>query len=128
MGADLAVLYQSMPARRRRSKSLAAQTVDLAFAVPQVIAHRVARMADQQEMHRMGPEKFAAFGEAWSAMALEAWLANQKFALSFMQSALLPGTQQLNKAALDILASGMTPIRRRAVANARRLGRPRRRR
>jgi hypothetical protein len=28
----------------------------------------------------------------------------------------------------DILASGMTPIRRRAVANARRLGRPRRRR
>ena len=117
-----------MPTRRRRSKSLAAQTVDLAFAVPQVIAHRAARMADQQEMHRMGTEKFAAFGEAWSAMALEAWLANQKFALSFMQSALLPGTQQLNKDALDILASGMTPIRRRAVANARRLGRPRRRR
>jgi hypothetical protein len=115
-----------MPIRRRRSKALAAQTVDLAFAVPQVIAHRVARMADQQEMHRMGTEKFAAFGEAWTAMALEAWLANQKFALSFMQSALLPGTRQLNKAALDILASGMTPIRRRAVANARRLGRPRR--
>ena len=128
MGADLAVLYQAMPTRRRRSKALAAQTVDLAFAVPQVIAHRAARMADQQEMHRMGTEKFAAFGEAWSAMALETWLANQKFALSFMQSALLPGTQQLNKAAMDILASGMTPIRRRAVANARRLGRPRRRR
>jgi hypothetical protein len=117
-----------MPTRRRRSKALAAQTVDLAFAVPQVVAHRVARMADQQEMHRMGTEKFAAFGEAWTAMTLEAWLANQKFALSFMQSALLPGTRQLNKAALDILASGMTPIRRRAVANARRLGRPRRRR
>lgn len=128
MGADLAVLYQCMPTRRRRSKALAAQTVDLAFAVPQVIAHRAARMADQQEMHRMGTEKFVAFGEAWTAMALEAWLANQKFALTFMQSALLPGTQQLNKAALDILASGMTPIRRRAVANARRLGRPRRRR
>jgi hypothetical protein len=117
-----------MPTRRRRSKALAAQTVDLAFAVPQVIAHRVARMADQKEMQRMGTEKFAAFGEAWTAMALEAWLANQKFALSFMHSALLPGTAQLNKAALDILASGMTPIRRRAVANARRLGRPRRRR
>jgi hypothetical protein len=122
------VLYESMPTRRRRPKALAAQTVDLAFAVPQVVAHRVARMADRQEMHRMGSEKFAAFGEAWTAMALEAWLANQKFALSFMQSALLPGTRQLNKAALDILASGMTPIRRRAVANARRLGRPRRRR
>jgi hypothetical protein len=117
-----------MPSRRRRSKSLAAQTVDLAFAVPQVVAHRAARMTDHREMHRMSTEKFAAFGEAWSAMALEAWLANQRFALSFMQSALLPGTRQLNKAALDILASGMTPIRRRAVANARRLGRPRRRR
>jgi hypothetical protein len=128
VGADPAVLYECMPTRRRRSKALAAQTVDLAFAVPQVIAHRVARMADQKEMHRMGTEKFAAFGEAWTAMALEAWLANQKFALSFMQSALLPGTRQLNRAALDILASGMTPIRRRAVANARRLGRPRRKR
>jgi hypothetical protein len=117
-----------MPTRRRRSKALAAQTVDLAFAVPQVIAHRVARMADQREMHRMGTEKFTAFGEAWTAMALEAWLANQKFALAFMQSALLPGTQQLNKAAMDILASGMTPIRKAAVANARRLGRPKRRR
>ena len=119
-----------MPTRRRRSKPLAAQTVDLAFAVPQVLAHRIGRMAvgNSSELTRMSTEKFAAFGEAWSAMALEAWLANQKFALSFMQSALLPGTQQLNNAALDILASGMTPIRRRAVANARRLGRPRRRR
>jgi len=117
-----------MATRRRRPKSLAAQTVDLAFAVPQVVAHRVARMADRQEMHRMSTEKFTAFGEAWSAMALETWLAQQKMALSFMQSFWLPGTRQINNAAMDILASGMTPIRRRAVANARRLGRPRRRR
>lgn len=125
------MLYEAMPIRRRRSKALAAQTVDLAFAVPQVVAHRVARIAmggNSAELTRMSTEKFAAFGEAWSAMALETWLANQKFALSFMQSALLPGTRQLNDAALDILAKGMTPIRRRAVANARRLGRPRRRR
>jgi hypothetical protein len=115
-----------MSIRRRRSKALAAHTVDLAFAVPQVVAHRVARMGDAQELHRMSTEKFAAFGEAWTAMALETWLANQKLALSFMQSLWFPGTRQLNNAALDILASGMTPIRRRAVANARRLGRRRR--
>ena len=110
-----------MPTRRRRSKALAAQTVDLAFAVPQVIAHRAARMArggdNSAELIRMSTEKFFAFGEAWTAMAL-----------SSMQWLWFPGTRQLNNAAMDILASGMTPIRRRAVANASRLGRPRRKR
>jgi hypothetical protein len=132
--------------RRRRSKALAAQTVDLAFAVPQVVANRVARMAiagarpsarDRQELYRMSTEKFAAFNEAWGSMALETWLANQKMALSFMQSLWFPwarplsarsASTQLSNAALDILARGMTPIRRRAVTNARRLGRARRRR
>jgi hypothetical protein len=137
----------AMPIRRsRRSKALAAQTVDLAFAVPQVLAHRVARMAiagakpsarDRQELYRMSTEKFSAFNEAWSSMAMETWLANQKLALSFMQSLWFPwarpmsgrsASTQLGNAALDILAKGMTPIRRRGVANARRLGRPRRRR
>jgi len=32
-------------------------------------------------------------------------------------------SRQLSKAALGILGKGMTPIRRRAVANAKRLGR-----
>ena len=132
--------------RTRRSKALAAQTVDLAFAVPQVVAHRIARMAvagakpsarDRQELYRMSTEKVAAFNEAWSSMALETWLANQRFALSFMQSLWFPwvrpmsgksASTQLGNAALEILAKGMTPVRRRAVTNARRLGRPRRRR
>jgi len=74
----------------------------------------------------MGTEKIAAFNEAWAAMAMQAWLANQKLALSFMRSLWSPA--QAGNAALDILAKGMTPYRRRAVTNARRLGRPRRRR
>jgi hypothetical protein len=137
----------SMSIRRsRRSKALAAQTVDLAFAVPQVVAHRVARMAiaggkpsarDRQELYRMSTEKISALNEAWSSMALETYRANQKLALSWMQSFWFPwlrpksgssAATQLSNAALDILAKGMTPIRRRAVSNARRLGRPRRRR
>ena len=85
----------------------------------------------------MSTEKISALNEAWSSMALETCLANQKFALSWMQSFWFPwlrsksgrsASTQLGNAALDILAKGMTPIRRRAVANARRLGRPRRRR
>jgi hypothetical protein len=117
--------------RRRSSKSLAAQTVALGFAAPQVIAHRMARMADPKEMHRMGTEKLLAAGEAWNAMALQAMLESQKLTLSLMQSFWFPwmrrpASRQLSDAALNVLASGMAPVSRRAVANARRLARPRR--
>ena len=120
-----------MAVRRRRSKSLAAQSVALGFAVPQVIAHRMARMGDHKEMHRMGTEKFLAAGEAWNAMAIQAALENQKLALSMMQSFWFPwssssAAQQLSDAAMSVLASGMAPVSRRAAANARRLSRPRR--
>ena len=82
----------------------------------------------------MGAEKVIAFNEAWSAMALEAFQANQRLAFSFMQSFWLPwarptsASRLLNDAALGVLGKGLAPVRRRAVANAKRLGRPRRRR
>ena len=63
----------------------------------------------------MGTEKVAAFNEAWNSMALEAFRANQRLTVSFMQ------------AALGIFGKGMAPVRRRAVANAKRLGRLKRR-
>jgi hypothetical protein len=127
-------------ARRRRSKSLAAQTVALGMAAPQVIAHRMARMAaagtspsarDRAEFHRMGIEKIAAASEAWTAMATQAVLENQKIALNFMQSLWFPWmratpksfSRQLHRAGANILGEGMAPVRRRAVANARRLRR-----
>ena len=129
----------------RRSKSLAAQTIELGVAVPQVIAHRVARMAmagatpsarDRKEIHRMGTEKMLAFNEAWTAMAMQAVLENQKLALSMMQSVWFPwlrttasgsATQQVTDAMLGVLGKGMVPYRRRAMANAKRLGRVKRR-
>jgi len=128
--------------RTRRSKSLAVQSIQLGIAVPQVIAHRVARIAlaggspsarDRKELHRMGVEKITAFNEAWRAMAAQAFLENQKMALSVMQSFWFPwvrpksASRQLSNAALGILGKGMAPVRRRAVANAKRLGRTRRR-
>jgi len=126
--------------RSRRSKSLAVQTMELGVAVPQVIAHRVARMAiagaspsarDRKELRLMGTEKVAAINEAWNAMAVEAFRANQRLTLSFMQSLWFPWVhpkrRQLSNPALDILAKGMAPVRRRAVANAKRLGRLKRR-
>lgn len=130
----------------RRSKSLAAQTMGLGVAVPQVIAHRVARMAiagaapsarDRRELQRMSAEKILAFNEAWTAMAMQAVLENQKLALSFAQSFWFPWLRarpsarsapgQLSDALLGVLGKGMTPIRRRAVANAKRLARTKRR-
>jgi hypothetical protein len=131
--------------RTRKAKSLAAQTIELGVAVPQVIAHRVARMAiagaspsagDRKELRRMGTEKITALNEAWNAMAVHTFRANQKLTLSFMQSLWFPwvhpkrsvksASRQLSNAALGILGKGMAPIRRRAVANAKRLGRTKR--
>ena len=84
----------------------------------------------------MGSEKIAAFNEAWTAMAFQAFRANQQLTLSFMQSLWFPWvhpkrsakstSKQLSNAALGILGKGMAPVRRRAVANAKRLGRTRR--
>jgi len=75
----------------------------------------------------MGIEKIAAANEAWTAMATQAFLENQKLALSVMQSFwfpwMRPTQRTLNKAAMDILGKGIAPVRRRAVANAKRLGR-----
>ena len=81
----------------------------------------------------MGIEKLEAVNEAWMAMATRAFFENQRFALTFMQSLWFPWmrppptarsvSRQLNRAALGILATGMAPVRRRAAANAKRLGR-----
>ena len=135
-----------MAPRCRRKKSLAAQTFEIGIAAPQVVAHRLARMAsagaspsalDRAEFRRMGIEKIAAVNEAWTAMAIQAFWENQKFALTFMQSLWFPWmrptptvksvSRQLNRAAVGILGKGMAPVRRRAVANAKRLGRINRR-
>jgi hypothetical protein len=132
--------------RRRKFKPLAVQAAELAFAVPQVIAHRATRMAmagaspsarDRKEFRRMGTEKVAALTESWNAMAVQTFLANQQLAISCMQSFWFPwrspkasaksASRRLSNAALGILGEGMAPIHRRAVANARRLGRPKRR-
>jgi hypothetical protein len=94
---------------------------ELGVAAPQVVAHRTARMMlaggapsarDRRELQRMGTEKILAFNEAWTAMALQFWF---------------PTSRRPGDVYLDILGKGIAPVRRRAVANARRLRRSRRR-
>ena len=119
-----------MTLRRRKSKSLAVQAFELGIAAPQVIAHRVARMAaagaspsarDRAEFHRMGIEKIAAANEAWMAMAAQAFLESRRAAFGVMQPL------WFNRAAARILGKGLAPMHRRTVANAKRLGRIKRR-
>jgi len=132
-----------MPSRRtRKTQSIVTQAVELAFAVPQVVAHRVTRMAvagptlsarDRKEFQRMGAEKTAAFGESWNAMTLQAFRAHQALAASFLRSFWSPSLKgrpsasvvaaQWQSATLSILGKGMAPLHRKAVANAKRLAR-----
>ncbi len=137
-----------MPSRShsRKTSALALKTAELAFAAPQVIAHRTARMAlagpvlsarDRKEFEGMVAEKGTAFVQSWQAMWLQSLLAQQTMALSLMRAAWSPagwGTAaaaalagQAQAAALGIASGGLAPVHRKAVANARRLGRARRR-
>lgn len=121
----------------------------MAAAVPQVIAHRVGRMMtagvlpnrrDQNEFYLMGAEKVAAFQESWMAMSRQTLAAQQQFMLWWLQTWwkvalggwMNPPTfrhlstsaqQRLLGSMLDVTHRGLTPVRRRAVANARRLNR-----
>jgi len=134
-----------MPARRRRpSASLSAKTAELALAVPQVVAHRVLRMAqagphlsarDRKEFARMIAEKNSAFGESWNAMALQTLQSQRAFAAALGLTAPVRSTRgrpaantlatQFQAATLAVLGKGLAPVHRRAVANAKRLARTR---
>ncbi|HVZ42962.1 MAG TPA: hypothetical protein VHA82_04050 [Ramlibacter sp.] len=101
--------------RRNSNTRVARQVMELAFAAPQVVAHRTARMAragarptarDRAEFTRMGTEKFAAFCSSWAAM----WGAMYSAQFEMMSK---------------VMAAGLAPVHTKAVANARRLGRRR---
>jgi len=120
--------------------SFAVKSVELAFAAPQVVAHRVTRMAlagtqpserDRREFERMVAEKNHAYFESWRAMGVAAFRANQTWATSalasFWSTALSarpsPSARRLHSVALEVLGEGLAPVHRKAVANAKRLGR-----
>ena len=114
---------------------------ELALAVPQVVAHRVTRMAisgqslsdrDKKEFELMVAEKKVAFGESWTAMTTQAVRANQAMAASLFQSFWSPlkrkptaaaVTAQVQRAAMGVLDKCIAPVHRKAVSNAKRLAR-----
>lgn len=135
-------------ANRNNHKAAAAvarQATDLAVAAPQVVAHRLARMAmaganpsarDRREFTRMVAEKQSAFQQSWTAMGMQSMVAGQAMAQAWMRMCLMPwGASAWNGNALasqaelwqnslwGVVGKGLTPVHRTAVANARRLAR-----
>ena len=126
--------------RKRRHGSLMVKATELAVAAPQVVAHRVMRMAlagrspsarDRREFQQMGAEKMAAFFESWNAMTIQALRANYEVTASLWRSwwafwstgKSSPRRSQFHDRAYDVLSEGIGPVHRRAVANAKRLAR-----
>ncbi|MDB5957463.1 polyhydroxyalkanoate granule-associated phasin [Ramlibacter sp.] len=112
---------------RRKTQRLVRQSSELALAVPQVMAHRLTRMAlagpipnarDRREFDGMAQEKVHAFWQSWFAMGWATTAAMQKTWMAMLQGARAP--------AIDlhqIAAKGMAPVHRKATANAKRLAR-----
>lgn len=131
--------------RSRPSAPLSVQAAELALAVPQVVAHRMTRLAisgplpsarDRREFHRMGHEKLSAFSESVQAMVRQTCHAQGQWAAATLPSIWFPWMPQAQGAAsaaparllgdlAQVLDHGLAPLHRRATANARRLGRTR---
>jgi hypothetical protein len=135
-----------MPNQLKRStRRFTEQATELAFATPQVVNKRIAQMIfagplpsanDRKEFKLMSDEKVEAFKESWAAMASETVLAQQRLAIgmttSMLKVAWFPWVtptssdlfaNQMGSATMGVLNKGMAPVRKRAVANARRLSR-----
>jgi hypothetical protein len=91
---------------------------------------------DRKEFQVMLHEKHAAFAEAWSDMAMHAFRANQAFTASMLPFFFTPfsyvqaarsASAHFQNAAIGVLGKGLAPIHRRAVSNARRLSKSKRR-
>jgi hypothetical protein len=113
--------------KRRSSTRLARQASELAVAVPQVVAHRLTRLAlagpqpnarDRREFHVMGQEKVHAFWQSWFAMGWALLEASQLAWVALLQGARVPMLDTHR-----ILSHGLAPVHKRATANARRLAR-----
>jgi len=132
----------------KRRKPVAAPTIsestrmwETAFAIPKVMAHRIARMhnagfnpdaRDRAEFTRMTQEKADVFGESLHAMAAEVMaLHGQAMQDGMAQWArltfnpwqpALPDAPAWNQWPERIAQKAMEPVHRRVAANAKRLG------
>ena len=111
----------------RTQRAVTRRLTEVAFAVPQVLAHRAGSLAatrpsaaQRREMSLMVTEKAAAFSEAWIAMSMQAMRINMAWLLRAPLAPVSAG--RVHADMLSLFNAGLAPVHRRAVANARRLG------
>lgn len=119
-----------MSRSRVSTARIARDATRMAVAVPQVVAHRLTRLAlagaapnarDRREFTRMGAEKVAAFQQSWWNMGVAALAAQQRAALAMLSGNPARVARALASAGTDVAARGLAPVSRRATANAKRL-------
>jgi hypothetical protein len=132
--------------RRSHTAKVLTQLTRLSSAAPQVIAHRLQRMAaagpvvsarDRREFSGMVAEKPLALAQAWQGMWHAGAKAQQELLLSLTRTLLQPGwvkpatgtrlARQIGESGLAVLSQGLAPLERKASANARRLAKGRKR-
>lgn len=131
----------------RHHTDTARKLTELSMAVPQVVSHRLTRMAlsgtspkasDQREFNTMVTEKQQAFVQSWWAMGFEAIRQQHSLALTLAQglspraaaNPMAAGQRalaQMLDGPMRVAHQGLKPVHQKAMANAKRLGRgPRR--
>ena len=129
-------------ASRRAAAQAQQKALDLSIAAPQVVAHRLTRMAlagpvpnarDQKEFTGMVLEKQLAFAQSWWGAWNAAMQAPWTMAWSTWQTALSGGmlsnspwgmwkmAERSWAPAAQVVNAALTPIERKASSNARRL-------
>ena len=120
---------------RKRSSTSARQLMELSTAAPQVIAHRVTRMAlasptnpssrDRKEFTGMVVEKQIAFAQSWWTLWMEIGKAQQAMFFSMLggPAAMSRQVSRLPRTLDRISSRAVAPIHRKAVQNSRRLAR-----
>jgi hypothetical protein len=133
-----------MTARRSpRTASASRKLTEMAIAAPQVVAHRLTRMAmagpvlssrDRKEFTEMVQEKPMAFARGWTSAWWEMLRVQQQMAWSMtrafwtLQSPLLQAQSSSRAMTAGLSRVGdkfISPVHGKAVANARRLARTR---
>lgn len=120
------------PRMSSRSRAPAVKLAELSLAAPQVIAHRLARMAmagpvlsdrDRREFVGMVTEKQLAFSQAWVAMFTEGARLQQQLLSAALMGATPAALGRKSRAGISRVASkGLSPVHSKAVSNAKRLG------
>lgn len=131
-----------MAHRKMNPQHIAKQWAELSLAAPQVVTHRISRMAntgtelsarDQAEFTRMSSEKVVAFYQSWMAMWTAAFAVQYELARTFSSAVMAVATggqagamstvTATSNAAAKVISAGLGPVHKKAVANAKRLSR-----